>query len=149
MKRIYLLATVGAAALLSACEQFGNLTGADQGQMQKTESGAFFDAIVENSADGYRSYLQSYPSGRYASLAVELMTTCNAGVCASDQQLQDALTSAVAIARGRPVGTAAATTSPQPAPKKATHAATSAATPSTTPGTGATTRTQTRLAGSY
>jgi hypothetical protein len=151
MQRIYLLATVGAAALLSACEQFGNFTGADQSQLQKTESSAFFDAVVANSADGYRTYLQAYPSGRYSSIAVELMTTCNAGVCASDQQLQDALFSAVAIARDRspaPAGTAAAAQqATQPAASSAAPRA-STTTPSTA-ATGAETRTQRLLAGNY
>lgn len=116
MKRFYLLASVGVIALLSACEQWGKLTNSERSQPKKTESAAFFDAVVANSADGYRSFLESYPSGRYTSIAVNLMTTCSAGTCASDKQLQEALLSAVAIARGQPAAsTAAAAALQQPA----------------------------------
>jgi len=101
MKRVYLLASVGIAVLVSSCAVGGKSTDQEQSLSPKTESAAFFDAVVLNTRDGYRQYLRSYPSGRYFDIALDLLTTCNSGSCASDTQLQVALSNAVAISRGQ------------------------------------------------
>jgi hypothetical protein len=101
MKRVYLLASVGAAALVSACGVWDRSTDREQSLSPQTEIIAFFNAVVSNSPDGYRHYLESYPSGRYCDIALDLLTTCTSGTCASDTQLQVALLNAVAIARGQ------------------------------------------------
>ena len=102
MKRVYLLASVGIAALVSSCAT-GEKKSVDQEQplSQKTESAAFFDVVVLNTQDGYREYLRSYPAGRYFDIALDLLTICTTGTCASDTQLQMALSNAVAISRGQ------------------------------------------------
>jgi hypothetical protein len=113
MKRVYLLASVGIAALVSSCAT-GEKKSIDQEQSlpqtlpQKTESAAFFDVVVLNTRDGYREYLRSYPSGRYFDIALDLLTICTTGTCASDTQLQMALSNAVAISRSQGQGASGA-----------------------------------------
>jgi len=101
MKRVYLLTSVGAAALVSACGVWDRSADQKPSSSPQTEINAFFNAVVSNSPDGYRHYLESYPSGQYCDIALDLLTTCTSGTCASDTQLQTALSNAVAIARGQ------------------------------------------------
>lgn len=117
MKRVYLLASVGAAALVAACGMRDRSIDQEQSLCPQTESAAFFNAVASNSPDGYRDYLECYPSGRYVGIALDLLTTCTSGTCASDTQLQVALLNAVAIARGQ--GASAAEQRPAESPQLA------------------------------
>lgn len=102
VKRLYLLLSVGAAALLSACTLPPRDAGASNKQARvKPELTAFYGAVAENSAIGYRAFLKSYPSGKYSDIALDLLKGCVTSACASDEQLQLALRSAVSISRGQ------------------------------------------------
>lgn len=114
MKRIYLLASAGTAALLSACTTPESTATATQPCAPRSESAAFFDAVVANTEGGYRTFLAAFPHGKYSSIAIDLLTTCAPRACASDAQLQQALTSALAIARGESLRVAPSPTEPAP-----------------------------------
>ena len=110
MKRYLILASLAISAFASACtpQNSGgfNTTGAQPPTPAKGNTSgrspdlvAFFDAVVANDLESYRSFISAYPDSPYSWMAQDLMTQCASGTCATEEQIQAALGDAASAAR--------------------------------------------------
>lgn len=94
MKRVFTAVAVSLISVASAC----SIVSQDKPDDSK-ELSDLISALVSNTESGYRGFLSSYPNSRFAGIAQDLLTTCGSGGCASDEEVQSAVSAAVSTAR--------------------------------------------------